>query len=199
MTRQRIVPLPTEEVEAILYSTILVQSADPKATTDEPRPLRAFHYCLGQNLPGVARAVPASRLETNLHVANCLVDDLMFIKYIEWSIPFKALAVYQPNQTEYKVTAEDIREFVAKAHLSFYAGGDRPIGELPPAAARIEIDEAEGVWCQPIVDFNKPWELRRLEKFWAEINWPRGEPTFGNGATIPVKITMYGVARRGLV
>lgn len=185
---------------------------------DSRRTIRFFCYHIGGLVSGAQTALSATRLETNMNVANQFVDERMNITNIELVIPRVAMATYQinPKTGHYAVSDEDLQSLVAETHASFYVGGDKPFAECVLAQKSLrtvdsvignpemgDILEGVGGWVARIADFSDhPLPVGRIEKFWGELNWPRAFPSFGkhgyNPAVIPVTMVLNGTRTRGV-
>lgn len=190
-----------------LFSTAAVDS-------DEAREVLWFCYCVGQSVPG-EKDVRASREETNLNVANMLVDRRQLLRTCAIRIPAVSPAVFQRTGTPYAVTPDDVAEFCRHAVVSLMIGGEVPWVEFTPKTTRIfepatvaEIERgekslsgsfSEEQWpasdegMRPVLvrGQEKPFcfergvalprtlIVNRIEKFWAQLAWLNGPPTFG--------------------
>ena len=196
---------PKERAPHDLFSTVVLESGDPRGRM-------GFCYAPGQGLGGLP-SVTATRTETNMKVANMLVDERQTMRAFAVRLPTTAPASIQKTPSPYPVTAEDVREFCDHAVVRFYLGGEVPWVELAPKATRAWIPSrgknvgtgvtfgqfTEQAWpatdesMRPVLvrGQEKPFALERgvvlpmplvigrIEKFWTDIEWIGGPPTFG--------------------
>lgn len=155
------------QVGLSVYSTVVVTRGCGE--------LRPFNYSCGQDIPGVYQMnrVSASRRETNMNVSCQLVDEETTWIGFGWSVAAVTPAAFTPNGVAYRVTQEDVADFLQAAFIRLFAGGGKPYVELVPDQHAVQHDEAG--WRQRVPLPGK-LQARRLEKFWAELSWPRTQP-----------------------
>lgn len=156
------------QVGLSVYSTVVVTRGCGE--------LRAFSYSQGADIPGVFRnRVPASRRETNMNVSYQLVDEETTWIGFGWSVAAVTPAALTPSGVAYRVTQEDVADFLQAGFLRLFIGSwDNAFLELVPDQHAVQRDEAG--WRQR-VPLAGPLHARRLEKFWGELSWPRTQPT----------------------
>ena len=167
-----------------LWTTIVVHPNHPI-----DRPCRGFHYAIGSDIPGLHK-VSACRSDTNMNVTGQLVDETMQVESVSWRIPPIALGKFQQNDKDYRVTHEDVSEFVRNARLTVHTG-KRAI-EIP-----LEDVEADAIGGHGAT-FNlgqRAFDIERLETFWVELAL-KGSLMI-NG-TIPLIVTLDGARARGV-
>ena len=201
-----------------VYSTLLLSEALWRG--ERPHETRWFCYSIGQQVPGSPRTMAATRLETNLPVANQFVDEGMSITQIELVIPHVALADYQinPEAGPYKVTEEDVASLMASAYVGFFAGGEKAFVEavlmdLPTISVEELSDqlpesgfsyEGVGGWIMRLQkNEDTPLNIGRIEKFWGALDCGmRSPPCFGrhayNPAVIPMAMILTGKRTRAV-
>lgn len=178
-----------------------------------------FCYSIGGNVWGASKSTPATRLETNIRVANQFVDESLALSSVDLIVPRVALPWYQHNPAAgpYVVTEQDIASLAAYGVANFYCGGDKPFVEAPlahRAAVPVTPDKLRdpdlksivahaGGWIFRLAEFlpEQPLRIRRIEKFWGTLAFPHGFPVFGqhayNPAVIPVAMVLNGQRARG--
>jgi len=182
-----------------LYSVVLIRpDLDPK------RPLRCFHFSVGAPIPGTAieKKVCACRSDTNMRVAGQLVDETMTVTSIEWRIPALALGKYQDNFADYRVTREDVVEFLKQAVIYLHAGSERRLAILSgnyvdngPFLSEFNPD-AIGSYGMKCPLGQNSFKIGRLEQFWVEVSFPKGAPMI-NGV-LPLVVSLCGERARGV-
>jgi len=181
--------------------------------------LRVFNYSIGgppSGFPGVA----ADRLDTNLNVANNLVDEEMTIYgialQVERFMPIRAAAGY--GSTAYVMTLGTMVRIEAGTLFSFYSGGEKPFAEgmitwFPEGggiygATDVNNTEilANGV---PTPASARAWrheiKVRRLEKLWGSFTFEHGALALGTAPgnviatdSVAVKARLLGIRARGV-
>jgi hypothetical protein len=131
----------TDERQAMdLFSTVVVDS-------NSPRELIWFSYSVGQPIPHGRPAnsrvssgphdLAATRDDTNMMVANTLVDHRMLLKACAIRIPVRASYEYQTCGLGYTVTETDVANFCKHAIMHLFIGGAVPWVELTPTTTRV--------------------------------------------------------------
>lgn len=179
--------------------------------------LRVFNYSIGGN-PSGWNAVNADRLDTNLNVANNLVDEEMTIYGIAIQPErFTMAAVRVSSGVDYTLTLADAIRVEAGTLFSFYAGGEKPFAEgvvtwFPEGggiygATNVNNTEilANGV---PTPASARAWrheiKVRRLEKLWGAFTFEHGALSLpgvapiGTGTRLGVKVRLLGIRARGV-
>lgn len=209
-----------------VWSTVLLSEVPEKSVQDQLRESERrstgsifFSYSVGGQVPGAYRQLQATRLETNLNVANQFVDEWMDVESIDLVIPRVSLAVYQinPSGGAYKVTEDDVASLTAMASVRFCCGGEKPFAEATLAHRPIVsmTDELRseptlktilghaGGWIVRFAEFKAmSLPIGRIEKFWGELLYLRLSPNFGrhcyNPAVIAAAMILNGERGRGV-
>ncbi len=166
-----------------LFSTVVVDSASE-------RELIWFCYSVGQPIPHGRPANSrvssgphdhlATRDDTNMMVANTLVDHRQLLKACAIRIPARASYEYQTCGLGYTVTEDDVASFCKHAIVQLFIGGAVPWVEFTPTSTRNYI--------VPGVTNVETGELRGS---FAERQWPTSDergmlPVFVRGPEKPV-------------
>lgn len=146
--------------------------------------LIAFSASIGMPMNGAGNTdVVCTNGDTNVHVGNQLVDEVMVVREIWFEIPKVAPARLQlplpcGKRRDYSVGDEDVRQILDCTTLSFFVGGDRPfLRQRLSSAVKGPESAAEVVW-RGVFKLKTPVEIRRIEKFWVTLAWPERKPSF---------------------
>jgi len=188
-----------------LWSTAFIGTA-------QAAELRVFNYSIGQIPSGGAAA--ADRLDTNLNVANNLVDEEMTIYGIAIQVERFAMARQIAGANQNTLTLADMIEIEAGTLFQFFSGGEKPFAEgmitwFPEGGG---IYGTSVVANAEVVDNGVPtpasaraWrheiQVRRLEKMWGSFTFPHGALALavGLGAhVLPMKARLLGIRARGI-
>ena len=179
---------------------------------------RVFNYSIGGNVSGLA-GVAADRLDTNLNVANNLVDEEMTI----YGIAVQAerfnrnRAGAGVGSTAFVTTLAALIRIEEGTLFSFYSGGEKPFAEgmitwFPEGGgfygssivANTEV-LANGV---PTPASARAWrheiKVRRLEKLWGAFTFDHGALTAVAGGamaatdSVGLKVRLLGLRARGV-
>lgn len=165
--------------------------------------LMGFSYAVGGQVSG-APGVNATKLDTNMRVANQFVDESMSVYAIALQIERRTRRVFQDasivppevppgSKKPYQATYTDMKELESTTLFRMHVGGDKPFAE----GLLTWFAEAGGFYGstaqtgEAIIANNVPtpasarrWEFKlpigRIEKFWAELSWPGGSPVIQN-------------------
>jgi hypothetical protein len=176
--------------------------------------MRVFNYSIGQQPSGLA-GINADRLDTNLNVANNLVDEEMTVYGL-------AIMVQRFNRVRtgagvgsvaYTLTTADLIRVEEGSLFSFYSGGEKPFAE----GLVTWFPEGGGIYGTSVVanteilDNGVPtpasaraWrheiKVRRLEKLWGAFTFPHGALAILPGATssVGLKVRLLGIRSRGV-
>ena len=189
--------------------------------------LLGFTYQVGGIVSGTSGA-NATKLDTNMRVASQFVDESMSVYAIAIQIERLTRALFQdfpdPDDKEsvkvpYQATYPDFKQMEAHTLFRMHVGGDKPFSEgmLTWFAESGGLYGSSVTAGEEIVANNVPtiasarkWEFKlpigRIEKFWCELLWPGGSPTFGffsgSPGTVHGKVGVYvrllGVRARGV-
>lgn len=184
--------------------------------TTQAAELRVFNYSIGQPVPGLANNVNADRLDTNLNVANNLVDEEMTIYGVAiMAQRFNRIrqAVGGVGSAQYVLTMADLIEVEEGTLFSFYSGGEKPFAE----GLITWFPEGGGIYGTSVVantevlDNGVPtpasaraWrheiKVRRLEKLWGAFTFPHGALALAMGATgsLGLKVRLLGIRSRSV-
>lgn len=162
---------------AELWSTCVVRSRHPVS-------VQAFLYAIGSDVPGTERELKSDRTDTNMRVAGQFAETLnsgrmgKLITGLEWSVPDIVSSRYLPKQdlAPYHVRLSDVSEFLRKAVIRLYVGGDKPFVDVHPGSRPVEWG---GNGARQAVRFDRSLPIGRIEKFWTEISFPGDPPIFG--------------------
>jgi len=195
--------VPKDEGEYDLWSMVVIAVA-------QAQELRSFSYSIGGGIPGGAAAAVATRLETNMHVNNQLVDEsmtvygncLQFGRYSPAGVT--GVAAYTP-------TFADMFQLEAHCVFSFHVGGEKPdaegkitwFGEAGGWAGFSNVNLAE------IIANNVPTpasarivrytvDVGRVQKFWGLFSFPRGAITANMGGPVLAWHRLLCVRARGV-
>jgi len=187
--------------------------------------LLGFTYQVGGIVSGT-QGVNATKLDTNMRVASQFVDESMSVYAIAIQIERLTRALFQNPVTEelgklpYQATYDDFKQMEAHTLFRMHVGGDKPFSEgmLTWFAEAGGLYGATATSGEDIVANNVPtiasarkWDFKlpigRIEKFWCELLWPGGNPTFGVfpqsptadvAGKIGVLVRLLGVRARGV-
>jgi hypothetical protein len=193
---------------------------------DQQGELLGFTYQVGGIVSGTG-GVNATKLDTNMRVASQFVDESMSVYAIAIQIERLTRAVFQVHtgspvdQYPYQATYRDFKEMEAHTLFRMHVGGDKPFSEgmLTWFAEAGGLYGSTALSGEEIVANNVPtiasarkWEFKlpigRIEKFWCELQWPGGSPSFGlfqgfsppsaDHGRVGVYIRLLGVRARGV-
>lgn len=182
--KRRRTPLYSGDIVAVrhvrepLKSTVLIDGDCPSGE------LIAFSASIGAPMSGAGSIdIVSTNADTNLHVANQLVDETMSVREIWFEIPHVAQARFQRplpcgKRQDYHVDYQGVRQILDLTTLSFFVGGERPfLRQLLSAAIKGPEAAAETLW-RGVFKLKHPVEIRRIEKFWVTLAWPERRPSF---------------------
>ena len=194
-----------------VWTTLILQSA---ATGEQT----GFSYGVGGMVPGTN--VNSTKLETNLRVPHQFVDESMNVKGIAIQIERATPAAFQAAGapgTAYTATLDDFREIECHTLFRMHIGGDKPFAEGLVTwfaegggiygnsnANNAEVLSNNVPTYAAVRQWGYPLPIGRIEKFWAELSWPRGAITIDNfpetstAGRIGIKIRMLGVRARAV-
>lgn len=159
-----------------LWSTCVVRSRHPGS-------VRAFDYAIGGDVPGTERELRADRTDTNMHVAGQYIGSEnggtgKLVTGLEWAIPEVVSSRYLPKQdlAPYHVRLSDVSELLRKSIIRLHVGSDKPFVDVHPGSRPVEWG---GNGARQAVRFDRPLPIGRIERFWAEIQFPGDPPAFG--------------------
>jgi hypothetical protein len=184
--------------------------------------LLGFTYQVGGIVSGTA-GVNATKLDTNMRVASQFVDESMSVYAIAIQIERLTRAVFQdpsgapPAKVPFQATYRDFKEMEAHTLFRMHVGGDKPFSEgmLTWFAESGGLYGSTAQSGESIIANNVPtiasarkWEFKlpigRIEKFWCELIWPQGSPTFSAFpdtsvlGRVGVYVRLLGVRARGV-
>jgi hypothetical protein len=191
--------------------------------------LLGFTYQVGGIVSGTA-GVNATKLDTNMRVASQFVDESMSVYAIAIQIERLTRAVFQDlsivppevapgSKKPFQATYRDFKEMEAHTLFRMHVGGDKPFSEgmLTWFAESGGLYGSTAQSGESIIANNVPtiasarkWEFKlpigRIEKFWCELIWPQGSPTFSvfpdSAPAVPGRVGVYvrllGVRARGV-
>jgi len=197
-----------DQGEYDLWSTAYIQIA-------QAAEMRVFNYSIGQAPSGIA-GVNADRLDTNLNVANNLVDEEMTVYGL-------AIMLQRFNRsrgaaggigfTAYTLTLADMIRIEEGTLFSFYSGGEKPFAE----GLVTWFPEGGGIYGTSVVNnaevldngvptpaSARAWrheiKVRRLEKLWGAFTFPHGALALNIGAlgSVGCKVRLLGIRSRGV-
>jgi hypothetical protein len=196
-----------DQGEYDLWSTAYFNSA-------QAAEMRVFNYSIGQAPSGLA-GINADRLDTNLNVANNLVDEEMTV-YGLAILPHRfnrARTGIGVGSALYVLTLADLIRIEEGTLFSFYSGGEKPFAE----GLITWFPEGGGIYGTSVVanaeilDNGVPtpasaraWrheiKVRRLEKLWGAFTFPHGAMALVMGATgsAGFKVRLLGIRSRGV-
>lgn len=187
--------------------------------------LRVFNYSIGGAPSGWQNVVNADRLDTNLNVANNLVDEEMTIYGIAIQPERFTMAISRGAGagTDFVLPLADYMALEAGTLFSFYSGGEKPFAEglitwFPEGGGIYGCTDvnnteilANGV---PTPASARAWrheiKVRRLEKLWGAFTFEHGALVMavliaqqaGGGLTansrLGVKVRLLGIRARGV-
>ena len=172
--------------------------------------LYAFSYAIGANVASGTGVTPtATKLETNLHVANQFVDESMNVYAIAIQPHRATVGALTLAAAQYTMTLADYVNLEAYVHFGFHVGGDKPFaeGKLTWFAEAGGIYGVSQVNNAAVLANNVPtpasartWKytlpIGRIEKFWARFEFPRG--AVATGGDIAITVRLLGVRTRGV-
>lgn len=178
--------------------------------------LRVFNYSIGGNPSGLA-GVGADRLDTNLNVANNLVDEEMTVYGI--ALQVERFTRARGAATAHTLSLATLVRLEEGTLFSFFSGGEKPFAE----GLITWFPEGGGIYGTSVVanaeilDNGVPtpasaraWrheiKVRRLEKLWGSFRFEHGAllGLVAGGGTMAVadaagiKVRLLGIRARGV-
>ncbi len=165
-----------------VWTTIVIQNA-------QAGELMGFAYSVGGTVAGTA--VNATKIDTNMRVANQFVDESMSVYAVAAQIKRLTEAAFQqtPAFGTFTATLADFEAIETHVLLRLHVGGDKPFAEglltwFPEAgglAGMSQVNNAELISNNVATPASaRRWEYKlpigRIEKFWAEMSCPRVGP-----------------------
>ena len=154
-----------------VWSTVVVRSGFPGT-------LHAFSSAIGNPLVGSATGRPTHRGETNLHVANRLIEEDAEASGIEWVVPpVVGKEFLDPSAREdYHTRLLDVVEFARCAYISVHFGKERAFVKWAPIHKPITWG-VSGARQQ--IHFASPVAIGKVDRLWVTVEFPGQGPRFG--------------------
>jgi len=197
-----------DQGEYDLWSTAYISSV-------QAAEMRVFNYSIGQAPSGLA-GINADRLDTNLNVANNLVDEEMTVYGLAIMLQRfnRARTAALIGSVLYTLTLADMIRIEEGTLFSFYSGGEKPFAE----GLVTWFPEGGGIYGTSVVNnaevldngvptpaSARAWrheiKVRRLEKLWGAFTFPHGAlALFNMGAlgSLGCKVRLLGIRSRGV-
>ena len=196
-----------------VWTTIVVQNA-------QAGELMGFAYSVGGQVAGAA-GINATKIDTNMLVANQFVDESMSVYAVACQIKRLTEAAFQQvaGDGTFTATLADFEAIETHTLFRLHVGGDKPFAEglltwFPEAgglAGMSQVNNAELISNNVATPASaRKWEYKlpigRIEKFWAELSWPRVGPAISlhpgsagaRNGRVGIIVRLLGVRARGV-
>lgn len=164
------------------------------AVTPECKTLRAFTSPVGSCVPGAPGNAVSSCRETNVYTYRLVEQETEWIGF-GWSIAAMTPSEFGFDGRSYRVTQEDVDEFVHRALIRlFFRGPEMPFLDLVPDQHAV-VHDACG-WRQH-VGLPPGTIVRPGDHLHADLTWPHGPPKLSDSsAVLMVTLRMMTLADR---